>query len=131
MRDVLRNASASQQATSGTRNINLTSLTQEIARAMDDNALSDAWQRYRAGEANVFSRRIYTLTGQGTFDEVRKKLQRDAEFAAAAREYTDEFEQLLSGAADDPAMASAIHEQLTSGRGKVYTMLAHASGRLA
>lgn len=111
--------------------MNLKNLTQEIARAVDDNALSEAWQRYRSGETNVFSRRIYTLTGQGTFDEVRKKLQRDGDFANAAREYTEEFEQLLSGAANDPSMAAAVHEQLTSDRGKVYTMLAHASGRLA
>lgn len=133
LRNVLRNASASsEQATPSARtSINLTNLTQEIAQAMDNSALSDAWQRYRAGESNVFSRRIYTLTGQGTFDEVRKKLQRDNDFASAAKEYMEEFEQLIGSAAAEPGMAEAVHGHLTSDRGKVYTMLAHASSRLS
>src|SRR5690606_33905804 len=84
LRDVLRNASASQagQPTQG-----LSTLTEEIANAIDDNALADAWGRYQAGESNVFSRRIYTLTGQGTYDEIRKRLQRDPEFARTAQAY--------------------------------------------
>ncbi|VAW17870.1 hypothetical protein MNBD_ALPHA11-2008, partial [hydrothermal vent metagenome] len=74
----------------------------------------------------VFSRRIYTLTGQGTYDDVRKKLQRDSDFAQTAREYVAEFEQLLQ-TANNPAEARQI---LVSERGKVFTMLAHASGRI-
>ena len=65
LRDVLRNASASQQA--GTqRPLNLSSLTEEIARAMDTDALSTAWTRYQDGESGAFNRRLYTITGQAT-----------------------------------------------------------------
>ena len=53
-------------------------------RSIDDRALADAWNRYQAGESGVFSRRLYTITGQATFDEVRRKLQRDPEFARTA-----------------------------------------------
>ena len=102
----------------------------EIARAIDVSALGDAWGRYQAGESNVFSRRIYTLSGQGTYDEVRKKLQRDPEFARTAQAYMAEFEQLLKRAAAGPRPAEESREYLLSDRGKVYTMLAHASGRL-
>lgn len=130
LRDVLRNASAKQQA-GIQRNVNLSNLTDEVARSMDENALVEAWQRYRSGESNVFSRRIYTLTGQGTYDEVRKKLQRDADFARTATAYMDEFEQLLTNAASDPRSAAMMQDHLISDRGKVYTMLAHASGRLS
>jgi len=134
LRDVLRNASANQQASAApppVRGLNLSNLTEDVARSMDDNALAEAWQRYRSGESNVFSRRIYTLTGQGTYDDVRKKLQRDPEFAASAQAYMDEFEQLLSTMASDPRSANKMLDQLVSDRGKVYTMLAHAGGRLA
>ena len=130
LRDVLRNASAKQQAGSQ-RNVNLSNLTDEVTRAMDENALADAWQRYRSGESNVFSRRIYTLTGQGTYDEVRKKFQRDQDFTRNAAAYMDEFEQLLTKAASDPRAAVTMQDHLISDRGKVYTMLAHASGRLS
>lgn len=133
LRDVLRNASASQQADTSTsqRGVNLSNLTDEVTRAMDNNALLDAWQRYRTGETNVFSRRIYTLTGQGTYDEVRKKIQRDPDFARTAKAYMEEFEQFLSNTAADPQSNTSMQEQLVSDRGKVYTMLAHASGRLS
>jgi hypothetical protein len=127
LRDVLRNASAKQ---AGAQQNNLTGLTEEIAKSMDQGALADAWMRYQGGESNVFSRRIYTLTGQGTYDEIRKKLQRDADFARTAQAYMAEFEQLLKRAAAGPRAAAETREYLLSDRGKVYTMLAHASGRL-
>jgi len=134
LRDVLRNASANQQSGSSSRGnggLNLRTLVEDVARAMDENALADAWQRYRNGENNVFSRRIYTLTGQGTYDDVRKKMQRDTEFARTAAIFMDEFEQVLSQAANDPRAAVTMEEHLASDRGKLYTMLAHANGRLS
>jgi hypothetical protein len=41
-----------------------------------------------------------------------------------------EFEQLLGEAVNGPNGMQQTHNLLTSNRGKVYTMLAHASGRL-
>lgn len=129
LRDVLRNATAKQQGAQP-QQASLSGLTDEIARSIDDGALADAWARYQAGESNVFSRRIYTLSGQGTYDEVRKKLQREPEFARTAQAYMSEFEQLLKRAAAGPHPAAETREYLLSDRGKVYTTLAHASGRL-
>ena len=129
LRDVLRNATAKQQSTQPQPG--LSGLSEEIAQAIDDAALADAWARYQAGESNVFSRRIYTLAGQGTYDDVRKKLQRDPEFARTATAYMSEFEQLLKRAASGARPAAETREHLLSDRGKVYTTLAHASGRLA
>jgi hypothetical protein len=129
LRDVLRNATAKQQSTQP-QQTGLSGLTEEIARSIDDGALADAWARYQAGESNVFSRRIYTLSGQGTYDEVRKKLQREPEFARTAQAYMSEFEQLLKRAAAGAHPAAETREYLLSDRGKVYTTLAHASGRL-
>ena len=130
LRDVLRNASANQQAGStapAPHTGMLSSLTADIARSIDENALAEAWQRYQAGETGVFSRRIYTLTGQGTYDDVRKKLQRDPDFARTAHDYVAEFEQLMQTARD----AGEARQMLVSDRGKVFTMLAHASGRIS
>jgi hypothetical protein len=129
LRDVLRNASAKQAAATQAPGT-FSGLTQEIARAIDVKALTDAWTHYQAGEANAFSRRIYTLPGQGTYDEVRKKLQRDPEFARTAQVYMAEFEQLLKRAAGGPRPVEEARDYLLSDRGRVYTMLAHASGRL-
>jgi hypothetical protein len=128
----LRDTLATKQAREiePSRTITLSNLTKEIARSIDSGALADAWARYQTGDGNVFSRRIYTLTGQGTYDEVRRKIQRDPEFARTASAYVEEFEQLLRKAASGPNAAQETRNHLLSDRGKVYTMLAHASGRL-
>jgi hypothetical protein len=137
LRDVLRNASgpAAPAATPAVPapaapQQGLSTLTEEIAKAMDQGALAEAWQRYQSGEQNVFSRRIYTLTGQATYDEVRRRIQRDQDFAKTATTYMSEFEQLLKRAATGANPAEETREYLLSDRGRVYTMLAHASGRL-
>ena len=39
----------------------LNSLSVDIARAIDHNASVELWDRYRAGERNVFTRRLYTM----------------------------------------------------------------------
>jgi hypothetical protein len=129
LRDVLRNAN-SPAAPAAAPQQNLTALTDEIARSIDPTALGDAWTRYQMGEQNVFSRRIYTLTGQSTFDQVKRRLTADAEFAKNAQSYMSEFEQLLQRAASGSDPVNETRAYLTSDRGKVYTMLAHASGRL-
>ena len=53
----------------------LNSLSIDITRAIDHEASVELWQRYRAGERNVFTRRLYTLKGQQTFDEIKRKYQ--------------------------------------------------------
>jgi hypothetical protein len=129
LRDVLRNAN-NPAAPAAPPQQNLTALTDEIARSIDPAALSEAWQRYQMGEQNVFSRRIYTLTGQATYDQVKRRLTSDAEFGKNAQSYMSEFEQLLQRAATGADPVNETRSYLTSDRGKVYTMLAHASGRL-
>jgi len=126
---VLRNANTAAAPAAAPQQ-NLTALTDEIARSMDPAALSEAWQRYQRGEQNVFSRRIYTLTGQSTYDQIKRRLTGDGEFAKNAQSYMSEFEQLLQRAASGLDPVTETRAILTSDRGKVYTMLAHASGRL-
>src|SRR5690606_19345999 len=131
LRDVLRNATAKQQGTQpAPQPQGLSGLTEEIARSIDNAALAEAWTRYQAGESNVFSRRIYTLSGQGTYDEVRRRMQREPEFTCTAQAYMGEFEQLLKPSDAGPRPAADTREYLLSDRGKVYTMLAHASGSM-
>jgi hypothetical protein len=104
----------------------LDSLSVDIARMIDHQAVMELWDRYRRGERNVFTRRLYTLQGQKTFDEIRTKYTDDGEFRHTVDRYISEFERLLDeverGGRDSKTY-------LTSETGKVYTMLAHAAGR--
>ena len=63
------------------------------------------------------------------FDEIRRKYQRDPEFRGAVDRYVGEFESLLAKASRNSRDPSLGNSYLTSEPGKVYTMLAHASGR--
>ena len=49
------------------------SISVDIARMIDHDAAVELWDRYKRGESNVFSRRLYTPQGQQTFDEIRRK----------------------------------------------------------
>jgi hypothetical protein len=107
----------------------LNSLSVDIARAIDHEVSVELWDRYRRGERNVFTRRLYTLKGQQTFDEIRRKYQRDGEFRMAVDRYITDFESLLSDIARADRDNTRTRGYLASDTGKVYTMLAHASGR--
>jgi len=107
----------------------LDSLSVDIARMIDHDAATDLWDRYKRGERNVFTRRLYTLQGQQAFDEIRKKYRADREFKLTVDRYIGEFERLLDEVARDDRGQVVARTYLTSETGKVYTMLAHAAGR--
>ncbi|KPF65793.1 hypothetical protein IP69_16390 [Bosea sp. AAP35] len=132
--DLLNRASREEKAPEAPRPTahsieRLDSLSVDIARMIDHDAAVELWDRYKRGERNVFTRRLYTLQGQQTFDEIRRKYRRDVEFKETVDRYIDEFERLLAEAAKDDRDSMVAKTYLTSETGKVYTMLAHASGR--
>jgi len=123
----VRGRSADQ--TSASRIESLDSLSVDIARMIDHDAAVDLWDRYRRGERNVFTRRLYTLQGQEAYDDMRRRYRRDAEFKKTVDAYIDQFERLLVEVAGNDRDSMVARTYLTSETGKVYTMLAHASGR--
>ncbi len=108
----------------------LDSLSVDIARMIDHEAAADLWDRYKRGERNVFTRRLYTLQGQAAFDDIRRKYRADREFKQTVDRYIAEFERLLDEVSRDDRGQVVARTYLTSETGKVYTMLAHAAGRL-
>jgi hypothetical protein len=107
----------------------LNAFSGDIARAIDHNAAVELWDRHGRGEKNLFTRRLYTLQGQQTFDDIRRKYQRDQDFRSAVDRYVSDFEKLLAEVTKNGRERMAGNAYLTSDTGKVYTMLAHASGR--
>lgn len=129
-RDVMREQSRSNEDRPPRHSIeSLDSLSVDIARMIDHDAAADLWDRYKRGERNVFTRRLYTLQGQQAFDDIRKKYRSDREFKQTVDRYISEFERLLEEVARDDRGQVVARTYLTSETGKVYTMLAHAAGR--
>ncbi len=107
----------------------LDSLAVDIARMIDHEAAAELWDRYKRGERNVFTRKLYTMQGQRAFEEIRRKYRADREFMQTVDRYISEFERLLEEVSRDDRGQVVARTYLTSETGKVYTMLAHAAGR--
>ncbi len=108
----------------------LESLSLDIGRLMDRNLAGEMWDRYQRGESKAFTKRLYTPAGQKAFDEVARKYRADRNFKQTVDRYITEFERLLDEVARDERGAAALRGHLTSEPGLVYTLLAHAAGRL-
>jgi len=102
----------------------------ELARAIDNRTAADVWYRMRAGERGVLGRHIYTYEGQATFEEVSSRYDRDSEFRNTVDRYIGDFERLLAEAEQSDPAGHMLQNYLTSETGRVYLLLAHASGRL-
>jgi Skp family chaperone for outer membrane proteins len=108
----------------------LESLSLDIGRLMDRNLAAEMWDRYQRGESKAFSKRLYTPAGQKAFDEVARKYRADRNFKQTVDRYITEFERLLDEVARDERGPAVLRGHLTSETGLVYTLLAHAAGRL-
>jgi hypothetical protein len=108
----------------------LESLSLDIGRLMDRNLAAEMWDRYQRGENKAFTKRLYTPAGQKAFDEVARKYRADRNFKQTVDRYIAEFERLLDEVARDNRGPQELRSHLTSETGLVYTLLAHAAGRL-
>jgi len=108
----------------------LDALSADIARLVDHDASVEFWERHKRGEKNAFTRRLYTTQGQKTFEDIRRKYRRSSEFRETVDRYIEEFERLLEQVGRDDRGQVLTRTYLASDTGKVYTLLAHASGRL-
>jgi hypothetical protein len=108
----------------------LETISHDIARMVDHAAVADAWEHYRRGDVNAFTRQLYIGRGPQTFDDIRRRYQSDPDFRTTVDRYIEEFERLLADVNRDDRDDSLTRTYLTSETGKVYTMLAHAAGRL-
>ncbi|HXG78194.1 MAG TPA: hypothetical protein VNJ31_02485 [Methyloceanibacter sp.] len=103
---------------------------EELAHAIDYRTAVDVWQRFRSGERGVLGRHIYTQAGQIAFDEVSRRYDRDSEFRMTVDRYIGDFERMLGEVEASDPDGRMLNNYLTSDSGRVYLLLAHASGRL-
>ena len=107
----------------------LGSIALDITRMIDHEAAAELWDRYKRGERNIFTRKLYTMQGQRTFEDIRRRYRSDPKFMQTVDQYIAEFERLLDEVSRDDREQILARTYLTSETGKVYTMLANAAGR--
>src|SRR5690606_7148283 len=67
-------------------------LAADIDHLVDGQAMLDVWERYRRGERNVFSRRLYTQAGLQALEDVRARYGQNRDFRQTVDRYIGEFE---------------------------------------
>lgn len=102
-----------------------------LARALDQATASAIWSRFRAGQRGIMVRSIYSTEGRTAFDEVSRRYGSDPAFRDMVDRFLDEFEQSLRDTEQQGGSARLLASQLVSETGRVYLLLAHASGRLS
>ena len=106
----------------------LESITSDIARLVDDAAAADIWERWRQGETNAVSRRLYTAAGQQAFEDISRRLRTEPSFRESVDRYLGEFERLLAKIGQNDRDGVRSRAAMLSDSGKVYMMLGHAAG---
>ncbi|MBB5073006.1 hypothetical protein HNQ69_000110 [Bartonella callosciuri] len=111
-------------------NGSLNSLAAGIVQAMNHNAVVELWDHYRREQKNIVPERLYTLNGKTMFEMIKKKYMNDIDFKRSVNQYIADFEKLLRNISRSAGSSNSVQKYLISDTGKVYTMLAHASGRI-
>ena len=101
-----------------------------IAKAIDHQTAANVWQRYQSGERGVFNRNLYSNDGQIAFDEIQNRYHADPAVRQTVLRYLSDFEKLLKEAQKRDPAGSLMINYLVSETGRVYLLLAHASGRI-
>jgi len=109
----------------------LQSLAIDLDRALENTPPPELWQRYQAGERNVFARRLYSMAGRELYDRIAARHRTDSEFREQVDHFIDMFDKLLKDSAGRDRDNILVETYLTSDTGKVYLMLAQATGKLA
>lgn len=108
----------------------LQSLSIDIDRALEEEPQVELWKRYRDGERNVFTRRLASLKGKEPHSLIGERYQSNAEFRGDADRYMAQFETLLADAADKNPDGLLAETYMSSDIGKVYALLAEATGHV-
>ena len=78
----------------------------------------------------MLGRHIYNLDGQTTFDEISRRYDLEGDFRMTVDRYIGDFERLFREAEAYDPEGRVMQNYMTSETGRVYLLLAHASGRL-
>jgi hypothetical protein len=102
-----------------------------IARALDPATATAIWSRFQAGQRGIMVRSIYTTEGRDAFDDAVRLYRSEAEFQRSVDRFLTDFEKNLRDSEQSDPSGRAVQAQFGSEAGRIYLLLAHASGRLA
>jgi hypothetical protein len=102
-----------------------------IARALDPATATAIWSRFQSGQRGIMVRSIYTAEGREAFDDAVRLYRSEAEFQRSVDRFLADFERNLRETEQADPTGRSVQAQFGSEAGRIYLLLAHASGRLA
>ena len=75
-------------------------------------------------------RSIYTAEGRAAFEELARRYPSDSGLQGTVNRYLTDFERILRDAEAKDQTGRLAQAHMTSAMGRVYLVLAHASGRI-
>ena len=121
---------AAARAQQGAGDNPLESLSLDIGRLMDRNLAAEMWDRYQRGESKAFTKRLYTPGRPEGVRRGRPQISRRPQLQADGRPLHHRVRAAARRGRARRARPAALRGHLTSETGLVYTLLAHAAGRL-
>ena len=101
----------------------------DVAKLLAIDVGEQAWVEYLRGDRSVFARRTVRLIDRPTTDKIGRHFAHDENFRDEASHYLDIFEQLSRRLMSDPDGDALLATAVSSDLGKLYVVLARASGR--
>lgn len=102
-----------------------------LSRALDPATASTIWSRFQAGQRGFMVRSIYAPESRNLFDGIARRYRSDENFKALVDRFLTEYENELAEADQRDNSGNVSQQLVQSETGRVYLVLAHASGRLA
>ncbi len=101
----------------------------DIARLLSVEAGEQAWDRYRKGDRGIFARHTTKLADRGINEKIARHFAHDPAFTDEATHYLDMFEKLSRRLESDPEGENLLATIVSSDLGKLYVVIARATGR--
>jgi hypothetical protein len=101
-----------------------------MARGLDPTTAAAIWSRFRAGQRGIMVRSIYTAEGRAAFDAVTERYKTNMDVRRTVDRFLANFEGMIRDLEQKYPSGRTVHDHLISDAGRVYLLLAHASGRL-
>jgi hypothetical protein len=101
-----------------------------MSRGLDPNTAAAIWSRFRAGQRGIMVRSIYTAEGRAAFDDVSERYKTNMDVRRTVDRFLANFESMIRDLEHKFPSGRTVQEHLISDAGRVYLLLAHASGRL-
>jgi hypothetical protein len=101
-----------------------------MARGLDPTTAAAIWSRFRSGQRGIMVRSIYTVEGRAAFDDVTERYKTNMDVRRTVDRFLTNFESMIRDLEQKYPSGRTVHDHLVSDAGRVYLLLAHASGRL-